>query len=170
MPITFKVSNKKPEPVDVQHYHHTRRDGEKSLIAETHYLNHLKEYEQEKCGRILQESEWDTGNSIYCNSGFVLAISSAYNQHHNLVLKPDDVWIAITTQFSLYVNGNAEKLRSMFVEHEGKKTLTVYQDSTLNTADYANLAEQTVSALKDNIKIPEMARLDFTEIYNYNSY
>ncbi|KDQ55839.1 hypothetical protein JAAARDRAFT_208606 [Jaapia argillacea MUCL 33604] len=37
--------------------------------------------------------------------------------------KPDDVWIAILTQLSFYINANAEELRSQFVAHEGKKQL-----------------------------------------------
>ncbi|RLN88029.1 hypothetical protein DYB28_004744 [Aphanomyces astaci] len=25
------------------------------------------------------------------------------NEHHNLILRPDDVWLAITTQFELFI-------------------------------------------------------------------
>ena len=30
-------------------------------------------------------------------NGFVSALVSAYNNHYNLILRPDDVWIAITS-------------------------------------------------------------------------
>jgi hypothetical protein len=54
------------------------------------------------------------------------AFISAYNQHHDLVLSPDDMWMVVCLQFAAYVNTNAEQLRTLFVEHqEGKKTLTV---------------------------------------------
>ena len=54
------------------------------------------------------------------------AFISAYNQHHDLVLSPDDMWMVVCMNFADYVNDNAEQLRSLFVEHqEGKIQLTV---------------------------------------------
>jgi hypothetical protein len=43
----------------------------------------------------------------------------AYNKHHALIIRPDDVWLAILTQISLFVSANAELLRASFVAHEG---------------------------------------------------
>jgi len=48
-----------------------------------------------------------------------------YNDHHELVLRPDDFWQAINVQFSYYVNANGEALRDHFVNHEGQKELIV---------------------------------------------
>ena len=56
------------------------------------------------------------------DSGLVHALEAAYSNHHHLVLRPDDVWICLLTQFSIYVNKNAEELRDTFVDHEGCKT------------------------------------------------
>lgn len=53
------------------------------------------------------------------SNGFVGAVVNAYNYHYHLKLKPDDVWVAITTAFAIYVDDNAEALRSKFVAHEG---------------------------------------------------
>lgn len=88
---------------------------------------------------------------VRCENGLVNTITSAYNRHYHLVLRydgircpfvlckaitclfdtfrPDDIWIAILAQFSLYVNGNDEKLRSKFVAHEGKKEYASYSSS-----------------------------------------
>ncbi|KAI0027230.1 hypothetical protein K488DRAFT_81197 [Vararia minispora EC-137] len=57
--------------------------------------------------------------------GLVSTIMDAHNNHHALVLRPDDIWLAILNQFHLYVNAHAEDLRESFVAHEGKKTLTI---------------------------------------------
>ncbi|CAH0044679.1 unnamed protein product [Clonostachys solani] len=57
--------------------------------------------------------------------GLIRAAYYAYSFHHNLVLRPEDIWFAILTQFSFYVNANSEKLRSSFVAHEGKKGLVL---------------------------------------------
>ena len=89
--------------------------------------------------------------------GLVSTIMEAYNRHHELVLRPDDVWQAILTQFSFYVNANAEALRDRFVNFEGKKTLVVEMGGTLFTADYAKFAERMVDEnIVKNIKDPEM--------------
>src|SRR5436190_1799082 len=49
------------------------------------------------------------------NNGFVGTALRAYNGHHRLILRPDDIWIAILTQFNLFVNARAENLRHLFV-------------------------------------------------------
>ncbi|KAI9856371.1 MAG: hypothetical protein M1813_009122 [Trichoglossum hirsutum] len=49
----------------------------------------------------------------------------AYNGHHNLVIRPDDVWLTILIRFNQYVNRNVEELRSKFVTHDGKEVVTI---------------------------------------------
>lgn len=41
------------------------------------------------------------------------------------MIRPDDVWIAILTQFSFHINANSEELRKQFVSHDGKKELVL---------------------------------------------
>jgi hypothetical protein len=54
------------------------------------------------------------------------AFVSAYNQHHDIVLSPDDMWMVVCMRFAAHVNENPEQLRSLFVEHnDGKINLTV---------------------------------------------
>jgi hypothetical protein len=53
------------------------------------------------------------------------AYLAAYNAHEDLVLSPDDIWLMITIYYSIYVVDNAEQLRHLFVDHEGKKKLAV---------------------------------------------
>ncbi|KAH7106150.1 hypothetical protein BKA62DRAFT_766588 [Auriculariales sp. MPI-PUGE-AT-0066] len=65
------------------------------------------------------------GSYMVGQNGLVDAFLSAYNQHHALVLRPDDVWLAIMVQFSFYVNKHAEELRGRFVAHEGQKNIDI---------------------------------------------
>ncbi|KAF7512831.1 hypothetical protein GJ744_011934 [Endocarpon pusillum] len=58
-------------------------------------------------------------------NGMVNGIIRAFQQDLHLVLRPDDVWLSILTQFSMFVNANAEQLRAYFVDHEGKKELAI---------------------------------------------
>lgn len=99
--------------------------------------------------------------------GFVGTVIRAYCQHHNLVLRPDDVWLAILCQFSRYMNGTlddgrkrAEVLRAHFVAHEGKRELTVLMPAgTLHTCDYGAFArrmaeEEIAGAVVDTSLVP----------------
>ncbi len=51
-------------------------------------------------------------------NGFVKSVVDAYNKHHHRVIRPDDIGLAIMTQFSSYVGARAEELRKYFVAHE----------------------------------------------------
>lgn len=88
--------------------------------------------------------------------GFVGAASYAYSQHHDLVLGPDDVWQAIVTQFSFFVQGHAEELRHRFVSREGKKELIVYGIGNLLTANYKDLVEKMRKSIAKNIEDSSM--------------
>ncbi|KAI9566125.1 hypothetical protein HD554DRAFT_2119562, partial [Boletus coccyginus] len=63
-------------------------------------------------------------------NGFVHTILECQNECHALTIRPDDVWIAIISQFSCFLNGNADALRSFFVLRDGKKELSmdIYQE------------------------------------------
>ncbi|KAF8320291.1 hypothetical protein DL93DRAFT_2073807 [Clavulina sp. PMI_390] len=84
---------------------------------------------------------------------------------------PDDVWHALLSQFSLYVQANAETLRKHFVAHEGKKEyappvypqryansnyyivrLTVSSIGNLATADFGAMAQEMSRLLEENVK------------------
>jgi hypothetical protein len=92
-------------------------------------------------------------NVLPKSNGFVDTIISAYKQHHALVLRPDDVWIAILTQFNFYVNANAELLRANFVAHDGQKTLELTTDSF---DDFGRLAREMVGLIEKNVVDPTL--------------
>ncbi len=98
--------------------------------------------EHGKCEHIIQSSFSDPDLSHLpveaSNNGFVDAAIGAYNGHRNLIIRPDDVWLAILTQFNLYVNAHPEELRHHFVAHEGQKELEIganflWKSATLST-------------------------------------
>ena len=63
----------------------------------------------------------------YINSK-VPVLNGFYEAHKNhlpIRIKPDDIWLLIVQAFSNHVNYNSEKLRNMFVNFDGKKTLQV---------------------------------------------
>lgn len=50
---------------------------------------------------------------------------AAYRNDRPVTISPDVIWLLIIQAFSNHVTNNAEKLRSMFVNFDGKKELTV---------------------------------------------
>jgi hypothetical protein len=86
----------------------------------------------------------------------VHTIISAYNKHHNLIIRPDDVWITILTQFNFYVNADAELLRASFVAHEGKQELKVRTQASRHTMDFGAMSRQMVGLLAKVIIDPTL--------------
>jgi len=93
-------------------------------------------------------------------NGLVHTVIDAYNLHHALVLRPDDIWLCILTQFNLFMNGQgrAEQLRSVFVAHEGKKQLEIEMDGTrtVYTADHGDMAKRMTELIEENIIDPSL--------------
>ena len=89
-------------------------------------------------------------------NGFVHTVLECYNQHRALTIRPDDVWIAILTQFSCFVGGNAEALRSLFVLHDGKKQLSM----KVGPMDWGLIVQKLVknmnNQIQENVIDPEL--------------
>jgi hypothetical protein len=84
-------------------------------------------------------------------NGFVHACMEAYNQHHKLVIRPEDVWFAILTQLSAYVNAHAEEMRNGFVSHEGQADLFIEVDD-LKDLDHGKMALEMTKLMQAAIK------------------
>lgn len=63
---------------------------------------------------------------------FLKGMQVAYAEHRPFVLSPDMIWLLICQGFSKHVEVNAEKLRHLFVDFEGKKELVIENDNLLN--------------------------------------
>lgn len=90
------------------------------------------------------------------SNGFIGGILDAYNNHYNLSLRPDNVWIAILTQFSLYMNNNSEAMREKIVSHSGKIDLKVTDVGPLYTANYSRILGNLQEECRKNIKNQEI--------------
>jgi len=75
----------------------------------------------------------------------------SYNNHIPLRIRPDDIQLAIQMVIATCINNNAEKMRHLFVAHEGKMKLSV-ENSAFN-ADY--FCESFKTLMQKNIKDPE---------------
>lgn len=116
-------------------------------------------YDHRNCKSIIQSSfDVDHDNPIArLKNGFVHAAIEAYSWHHHLILRPEDIWFAILTQLSLYINAHAEELRSFFVPHKGQKELWIkYPSGTINTIDMGRFARDMSDLLSKNVNDPDL--------------
>ena len=60
---------------------------------------------------------------VASNHPFFQSMYRAYADHRPFELSPEALWLLICQGFSLHVNNNAETLRHLFVDFEGKRTL-----------------------------------------------
>lgn len=104
----------------------------------------------------------DISDQIYSSdfeNGFVGSVFKSYNKHHNLIVRPDDVWIGVLVQFSRYINSNSEELRDRFVNFEGKKTLTVSLDGDLRSNSYDIFVKSMTERISENIVDPSLLNI-----------
>ncbi|TFK66158.1 hypothetical protein BDN72DRAFT_844710 [Pluteus cervinus] len=154
MPVTFTVANHPANPVGW-----APGESSKRVVPTLNkFLVSCSPRETQYCGEILQTSfrEEDVASVIPKKNGFVHTVLDAYNQHHHLQLRPDDIWMTIISQFSFFVNANAEDLRSKFVAHEGKKDLIVWRDGTRYTVDFGDMALEMTTLIDNFVVDPEL--------------
>jgi hypothetical protein len=84
------------------------------------------------------------------SNGFVSLVFAAYSRHHHLILSADDIWIAITTAFSRFVNANAEEMREIFVSHKGTKELEVNGVGRMGGIDWNRFLDQMAQLIESN--------------------
>lgn len=90
-----------------------------------------KMYSDKLCddGKILFEEIRELqsdGECLYSNKSYSSIFGLfylAYSNHTSLFIRPDDIWLHIITQIQIIINSNSEKLRHLFVKHEGKANL-----------------------------------------------
>lgn len=156
MPVTFYPSPKELTPhADTQP---TENAPTASSLLDVHFhANGGQRLSQE----LLQSSlDHDISNGvvIYQNNGLVHTLLEAYSSHHAVSIRPDDVWIAILTQFSFFVNANAEELRDKFVPHKGQEHLIVYAAGTRYTVDFGSMAQQMTGLIAQHVKDPAICQ------------
>lgn len=98
------------------------------------------------------------------SGGFVDTVFYSYQKHHNLIIRPDDVWTAIIVQFSRYINANAEALRHSFVDFEGKKKLEVIFYAPIDRVPISEFINKIVSLIDENVdpRLSYWAKPNFT--------
>lgn len=159
MPITFHPANHTASLVPARSPPYVYAG---SVYADTpeELLRKCSSTEHKQCESIIRSSFSDSdfiSRSLQAsNNGFVGAAINAYNDHNSLIVRPDDVWLAILTQFNLYVNAHAEELRHHFVAHEGQKELEIKAGGTTATYNWAQFPLEISKLIDENVTDPEL--------------
>ncbi|RYC65441.1 hypothetical protein CHU98_g758 [Xylaria longipes] len=141
-------------------------DHEANLIAANRGCDYpkaiLNEIQPDKRIGDLHQSSLDNELPpvlIANNNGFVNAIVEAFNQHHHLVIRPDDIWLAILTQFKCYVTAHGEELTSHFGTQLDPQMLRVsYHGADRYSVDFADFASKISILIDKSITDPELRR------------
>ncbi|PHH80035.1 hypothetical protein CDD80_3024 [Ophiocordyceps camponoti-rufipedis] len=100
-------------------------------------------------------ASFDRGEVFSSSSSFVRGVVEAWGQHQHLVLRPDEVWFEILVQLNYYIHANAEKVRHLFVGHQGKQEIRIkfaYVDNWAET-----LITMFTSEIKERVKLDWLA-------------
>ena len=142
-----------------------------SSLQPTDYESKLKKFDKSsistcnaKSFDVIERHISDEDNlvKLETNNGFINAIVLAYNSHVPLEISPDNFHIMLGMVYSNIINNNAEALRHIFVEHEGKKELI----ARIPEYDLDEFCKILVQLAKNNIKDPEYVDLMST---NYST-
>lgn len=166
MPVTFRTAAHSASPLSSKEY----TPGEILTTASRDVASEVEEILQSSFGA----ANTTHGNIIPRRNGFVDTVIAAYSTHHALVIRPDDVWIAILAwvhgltcmyvstephayrQFNEYVNAHAEELRHSFVAHEGKKGLEVAAAGSRYTVDFGWMSREMAELIAKNVVDPDL--------------
>ena len=91
-------------------------------------------------------------DDIVPSSGsFLRGAMQAWAHHLHLVLRPEDIWFTILVQLNFYMSANAEHVRHLFVDHQGKEE-TLLMTEVMNAESLKELLGQFSAVLNTRIK------------------
>lgn len=103
---------------------------------------------------LVASCEGDQFSVQYDTDAFFSTVVDAFGGHHPLVLSPDMIWLVVSQEFATYVKSNAEMLRSLFVDHQGKMELRVQSNTDIihEPTDWEQIFSNFEKQLEKNTK------------------
>lgn len=135
------------------------KESEKNFPANRQHITTMKQFDGSK----------DVGYKGAGDYGFFTAIYECYNNHWALKTIPDDWWYTIIRTIAISIDNaanpdftsykaigklnNSEEIRKFFVDHDGKKRLTVDVGPTLQHVNYDDFFRQMSDLIQSNVKV-----------------
>lgn len=154
--MTIKISVDNVNPVSV----------DDSTVKLSEHLKHSYADVIGSSGADQSVLQLDTGHPL------IVAAHRAFAEHHRLVLSPDVIWVTITQGFARHINLNAEKYRSLFVSHEGKKRLEFWSNFLPGTealpwdaviTQFSELVRKEIGDEKHDLVVSDFSTTGLTE-------
>ena len=123
----------------------------------------ISRFKNDKRNPII-EAVSDNNKEIYEFEvhGLFKAIHDAYDKHVGLEITPDHIKLLILQGFSMHINENSEKFRTLFVDHTDKKVIKVQRDDFVKGRDtnpWPEVFGQFTDKIKNDIKDPTLVNL-----------
>ncbi|KAF7342429.1 hypothetical protein MVEN_01832100 [Mycena venus] len=113
MPVTFTVSSHPAKPLGLTHEYTATEILAAACQDQCRYVEEVLQFGfSSEVDVACARDGTTTIPHIFPDSqgnGFVNTVLDAYNQHRALVIRPDDVWLTIISQFSLFMVDLIEK-------------------------------------------------------------
>eukprot|EP01083_Nonionella_stella_P013084 36911_1 len=95
---------------------------------------------------------------------FLVSALTAWSKHYPFRFKPEHIWLLVLQGVAVHVDQNAEKLRSKYVKHDGKKTLEIEISANPPHEEWVSVVEGFVAQIdKNTVKDTcELFDCDFT--------
>ncbi len=95
-----------------------------NLLDEVNYQTAIETILNDKIETCSKDKRNTTLVSTKMNP-FIFAVHSAYAQHRPLSISPEMIWLLICQGFTKHIDLNSEELRSKFVQHSGKRKISI---------------------------------------------
>ena len=101
---------------------------------------------------------FDINNNKFYNYGkksLIRGLMEAYGEHYPITISPDMILILFLQGYSRFMEKNSEKLRNIYVNFEGKKTLTVIREGitpeTAKSEEWQGIIDEFTQKIKEEI-------------------
>ena len=101
----------------------------KEFLFEEEYSNALEEKTNVKLEAFPTHQKTLVPIYIKEFNGFVATLWFAFKDHRPVIITPDIIWLLICQGFANHVSLYHDKLRNVFINHEGKQKIKIREDS-----------------------------------------
>ena len=106
----------------------------------------------------ILNSNFDTDKKAFYNWGkksLIRGLMEAYGKHYPITVTPDMILLLFLQGYTRFMDKNSEKLRNIYVNFEGKKTLIVKRNNmspeTAKPEDWQGIIDEFTQKIKEEI-------------------
>ena len=168
--ITFDVEKdiKKPDNISLGYNEiknilssiFKKAKGDESNRLRDYEVRHMSGHNIEKLNESMEilNSNFDTENTSFFNWGkksLIRGLMIAYGSHYPITISPDMILLLFLQGYSKFMEKNSEKLRNIYVNFQGQKTLTIIRKGitpeTAKPKDWEDMINEFTQKIKKEV-------------------